>query len=101
MLIDHARKRTTEKRGGDLMRTTLGDRAFASAYSPEQLLALDQALEKERNKASRLDDLFRNRHRSLPWRRLSCWPCFSTVAVSVSAIRRSWSSRFARLPRIG
>lgn len=46
VLIDHARKRTTEKRGGDLMRTTLGDRAFAAEYSPEQLLALDQALDR-------------------------------------------------------
>ena len=46
VLIDYARKRTTEKRGGDLVRTTLGDQAFAAAYSPEQLLALDQALDR-------------------------------------------------------
>ncbi len=46
VLIDYARKRTAEKRGGDWMRTTLGDRAFASTYSPEQLLALDQALDR-------------------------------------------------------
>ncbi len=46
VLIDYARKRATEKRGGDLLRTTLGDRAFAAAYSPEQLLALDQALDR-------------------------------------------------------
>ncbi len=46
VLIDYARKHAAEKRGGDWMRTTLGDRAFAAEYSPEQLLALDQALDR-------------------------------------------------------
>jgi RNA polymerase sigma factor (TIGR02999 family) len=46
VLIDYARKRSTDKRGGDAVRTTLGDRAFAAEYSPEQLLALDQALDR-------------------------------------------------------
>ena len=46
VLIDYARKRTAEKRGGDWVRTTLGDQGFAKAYSPEQLLALDQALDR-------------------------------------------------------
>ena len=46
VLIDYARKRTAEKRGGDLLRTTLGDQIFAATYSPEQLLALDQALDR-------------------------------------------------------
>ena len=46
ILVDHARKRGAGKRGGDLQRTTLGDAALASDLSPDELLALDRALER-------------------------------------------------------
>ncbi len=46
ILIDHARKKFAGKRGGELHRTTLGDAALASGLSPEELLALDRALDR-------------------------------------------------------
>jgi RNA polymerase sigma factor (TIGR02999 family) len=47
VLVDHARRRNAAKRGGDLVRTTLGDSPFVSAsLSTEELIALDDALER-------------------------------------------------------
>lgn len=47
VLVDHARRRNAAKRGGDLVRTTLGDAAFVSGpLSAEELIALDDALER-------------------------------------------------------
>jgi len=46
ILIDHARRKAAEKRGGDWERTTLGSgEGFGVEMSMEDLLALDQALE--------------------------------------------------------
>ena len=47
VLVDHARRRNAAKRGGDLVRTTLGDSAFVSGpLSAEELIALDDALDR-------------------------------------------------------
>lgn len=44
VLIDYARKRSAEKRGGDWVRTTLADEGLAAGLSFEELLALDEAM---------------------------------------------------------
>ena len=44
ILVDHARKKGAEKRGGDRYRTTLGDASDERELSREDLLALDEAL---------------------------------------------------------
>ena len=45
LLVDHARGRKAQKRGGDWVRTTLGDGALVLDTTPEELLALDEALQ--------------------------------------------------------
>jgi RNA polymerase sigma factor (TIGR02999 family) len=45
LLVDHARGRKAKKRGGEWRRTTLKDGPRAVEQSPEELLALDAALE--------------------------------------------------------
>jgi RNA polymerase sigma-70 factor, ECF subfamily len=45
VLIDQARGRLAQKRGGDLRRTTLGDGDDAVDMAPDDLLALNAALE--------------------------------------------------------
>jgi len=45
LLVDHARGRNAQKRGGDWKRTTLADEHGVVETSPEELLALDAALE--------------------------------------------------------
>jgi len=46
ILIDHARKRTAQKRGGDRDRTTLTSKHLAFEVALEELLALDEALDR-------------------------------------------------------
>lgn len=45
VLVDRARRRRAEKRGGSWVRTTLGPAAGAVEHDADELLALDEALE--------------------------------------------------------
>jgi RNA polymerase sigma factor (TIGR02999 family) len=45
LLVDHARSRKAKKRGGEWQRTTLADGPVVREMAPEEILALDQALE--------------------------------------------------------
>jgi RNA polymerase sigma factor (TIGR02999 family) len=45
VLVDHARRVSAEKRGGDLHHTTLTDGSASVELDPEELLALDAALD--------------------------------------------------------
>jgi len=45
VLVDHARRRRADKRGGAWSRTTLSDKPLALDADPGELLALDAALE--------------------------------------------------------
>lgn len=60
ILIENARRKKTPKHGGDLHRVNLDDVAPAELLRPDELLALDEALEKlaaEDADAARLVDL--------------------------------------------
>ena len=46
IMVDHARKRCSLKRGGDALRVTLDDAALVTEKRSEELLALDEALER-------------------------------------------------------
>ncbi len=46
VLVDHARRRLAAKRGGDWQVTTLADGHQAVEFRPEEMLALDRALER-------------------------------------------------------
>ncbi len=45
ILIDHARARATEKRGGKVVRLDFDSVEIATTATPEQLLSLDEALD--------------------------------------------------------
>ena len=45
-MVDHARKRHSLKRGGGAVKVTLDEAALAAEARSEELLALDEALEK-------------------------------------------------------
>ena len=46
VLVDHARRRKAVKRGGDMVRTTLTDAGAQVEFRPDELIALDAALER-------------------------------------------------------
>ena len=46
VLVDHARRRKAVKRGGDMVATTLTDSGAPVEFRPDELIALDEALEK-------------------------------------------------------
>jgi RNA polymerase sigma factor (TIGR02999 family) len=46
IMVDHARKRCSLKRGGGALRVTLDDAALVTGKRSEELLALDEALER-------------------------------------------------------
>ena len=46
IMVDRARERRSLKRGGDAMKVSLDEAAFVSEQRAEELLALDEALEK-------------------------------------------------------
>jgi RNA polymerase sigma factor (TIGR02999 family) len=46
VLVDHARRRKAVKRGGDMVCTTLTDGGAPVEFQPNELIALDEALEK-------------------------------------------------------
>jgi len=46
IMVDHARERRARKRGGDAVKVSLDDAALVTEKRSEELLALDEALEK-------------------------------------------------------
>jgi RNA polymerase sigma factor (TIGR02999 family) len=57
-VIDHARERLAEKRGGGLLRTQLDDAIPSGALDVQQALAIDQALEALAAQDEELADVF-------------------------------------------
>ena len=54
ILVDHARKRQADKRGGGVQHVTLGDAQADLALPPEEVLALDAALDRLQEQDPRL-----------------------------------------------
>ena len=58
ILIDHARRKLTKKRGGDQLRAAWDEADFETEFPPHELLAIDEALKKleiENPKAAAVD----------------------------------------------
>jgi RNA polymerase sigma factor (TIGR02999 family) len=57
VLVDEARRRTAAKRGGNVLNTTLSDQAGPLDLDPEELLTLDQAIERLEPRQRRVVEL--------------------------------------------
>lgn len=91
VLIDHARRRGAEKRGGDLRRTTLGDPGFEVDLG--DVLAVDEAL----NRLARIDERL---HRVVELRffgGLTVDETAETLGVTPRTIHRDWAKARAWL----
>lgn len=84
VLIDEARQKSADKHGGHLFRVEWSDESSEDAMSPEQLLALDQAL-------SELDDVNPKLARVIELRvfgGLSAEECAEAMEISLRSVHR-------------
>jgi RNA polymerase sigma factor (TIGR02999 family) len=93
ILVDHARKANSEKRGGSAKRVTLGTPESPMAMEPDQVLALDEALDKLEAEDPRAAAVTRLRFLS----GLSVEETARTLEVSERSVFREWTYARARL----
>ncbi|GJG89540.1 DNA-directed RNA polymerase sigma-70 factor [Gemmatimonadetes bacterium T265] len=95
VLVDAARRRAAAKRGGGAVLVTLGDAAAASALRTDDLLALDEALE-------RLGALDARQLRVVEYRYfagLTATETADALGISLSTVEREWRGARAWLAR--
>ena len=96
VLIDHARRAKSQKRGGDLMKVTLGAAELVAQHEPERLLALDEALEKLQSQDPRAAEVARLRY----YAGLDVEQTARALDVSVRTVKREWAFARARLTEL-
>ena len=86
ILISSARRRHTQKRGGDRQRTTWDESKFMDELPSDEILAVDEALEKLESKKPDLAQLVKLRY----FAGLSIAETAEALGVSPSSVDRSW-----------
>jgi RNA polymerase sigma factor (TIGR02999 family) len=86
ILVDHARRRGAEKRGGEWRRTTLADKRLGLGVPMEELLALDVALDRLDALDSRLREVVEYRF----FAGMSEEEIGEVLGVSTRTVRRDW-----------
>jgi len=87
ILIDHARKRKRIKRGGDPIQVTLGDVQVGAGPALEDLLALDEAIQRLEEQDSRMAEIVRLRF----FAGLSVEETAMALEVSARTVKRDWA----------
>jgi len=87
ILIDHARKRRRIKRGGDPIQVTLGDVQVGAGPALEDLLALDEAIQRLEEQDSRMAEIVRLRF----FAGLSVEETAMALEVSARTVKRDWA----------
>ncbi|MEP6787154.1 MAG: sigma-70 family RNA polymerase sigma factor [Acidobacteriota bacterium] len=90
VLVDSARRRNSNKRGGGLHQITLGDETEVASGKPFDLEALDEALNKLARLSERQSKIVELRY----FGGLSEEQTAEALSVSIRTVRRDWS--FAR-----
>lgn len=87
ILIDHARKKGRVKRGGNRVQVTLGDVQVGTVLPLEDLLALDEAIQRLEEQDPRMAEIVRLRF----FAGLSVEETAQTLAVSERTVKREWA----------
>ena len=95
VLIDHARRRGANKRGAGAVRVTLGDSVGANRSSPEELLALFDALERLGDVDGRLRQVVEYRYLA----GLTEEETAEVLGVTTRTVQRDWVKARAWLYR--
>lgn len=93
ILVDHARRRMAGKRGGGMIATTLEDVGAEQGLPPEELLALDAALDRLEQKDARLRALVEYRF----FGGLSDREIAELLQISERTVNRDWAKARAWL----
>jgi RNA polymerase sigma factor (TIGR02999 family) len=86
ILIDHARKRQTEKRGGDMDRTVFDEAKFETGIPSDEIIAVNDALEKLEQSNPEAAKIVKLRY----FAGLTIPEVASAVGMSVRTINRTW-----------
>jgi RNA polymerase sigma factor (TIGR02999 family) len=86
VLIDYARRRGAEKRGGDVVRTTLSDQELAVEVPMGELLALDDAL----NRLGEVDERLRQVVEHRFFGGMAEEEIAEVLGVSTRTVQRDW-----------
>lgn len=86
VLVEHARRRSAEKRGGGAVHVTLGGAHDASVVADDELLALDEALDRLDAESPRLRALVEHRF----FAGLSERETAEALGVSERTVQRDW-----------
>jgi RNA polymerase sigma factor (TIGR02999 family) len=92
VLVDHARRKNAEKRGGGWQQTTLSDGDRPLNFQPDELLALDQAMEE-------LDERQRQVVECRFFAGMEEEETAAALGVSARTVRRDWVKARAWLYR--
>ena len=95
ILVEHARKRSRLKRGGDLERITLTDGKKRYEAQPEDVLALEQALQKLEERDVEMARVVELRY----FGGLTAEETAEVLGTSVRTVQRQWSGARAWLHR--
>lgn len=95
VLVDHARRRVADKRGGGAVRVTLDERDGAQLTSPEDMLALVSALERLGEIDARLRDVVELRY----FVGLTEDEIATQLSVTTRTVQRDWAKARAWLYR--
>jgi RNA polymerase sigma factor (TIGR02999 family) len=87
ILIDHARRRGRAKRGGGRIQVTLGDVQVGTGLPLEDLLALDEAIQRLEGQDPRMAEIVRLRF----FAGLSVEETAETLDVSERTVKREWA----------
>lgn len=86
ILVDHARRRVANKRGGDVRRVPLDDVADLATERPDLLIALDTALEALEQQDPRLASIVRSKF----FGGLTGEQIAETLGCSTRTVKRQW-----------
>jgi RNA polymerase sigma factor (TIGR02999 family) len=95
ILIDHARRRMADKRGGDWLRVTFGEHASPMSADPAELIDLNAALEQLAEDDPQEAELAELRL----FAGLTVPEAAAALGVSTATVNRRWSYVKARLSR--
>ena len=96
ILVDHARRRAAEKRGGRMRRLAIDICDLAAADDPQQIIALDDAMTKLQQSDPDAAEVLRLRF----FAGLTVEQTAAALGISERTVKREWSYARARVMRL-